>query len=110
MPGLSDHGRAARLAGFASAATFLAACAGDDGVGQAGARVPLSWSPPTEGRMVNAAQLRIVVPAGSVVEYLAYWSAASGGDLLGSMRVDREVFANGGVVVIGAGDLVEEQD
>lgn len=77
-----------------------------------GSRVSVSWNAASAGLVTQSADINFTIGSGTVVEYVSFWDAASGGNYQGSLQVtqitsDGTVTLSNMEVEVGAGGAAE---
>jgi len=111
---LSDAGKNLALNGFAGGAVYASLHNGNPsttganeitGGSPAYARKSVSWAAAASGALTTNAQIVFDVPAGTTIQYVGFWSLASGGTFYGHVTITNETFAGQGTYTIASGDI-----
>lgn len=110
MP-LTTDGKNVALDGFASNTVYCALFNGDPSgggveiTGGSYARQQVTWNAASGANLDSNGSLTFSVPASSTVNYLALYSALTGGTLYGTQSVPAETFTNAGQFIVNDIDI-----
>lgn len=110
----SNAGKNLLLDGFASGAVYASLHTGDPsttganevtGGSPAYARKSVTWAAASAGALTTSNAQVFDVPAGTTIQYVGFWSLASGGTFYGHVTITNETFAGQGTYTVAAGDI-----
>lgn len=110
----SNDGKNSLLDGFAADALYASLHNGNpsttganeiSGGSPAYARKSVSWAAAASGALTTNAQIVFDVPSGTTIQYVGFWTLASGGVFLGHVTITNETFGGQGTYTIASGDI-----